>query len=306
MKYVQIGDRKVSAIGLGFWQFGTAQWGDLGESEGTRIVQRALDLGINFFDTAETYGDGMSEQLLGQSLGSRKHEAFIATKVHRLNLEHDKVLAAAEGSRRRLGVDSIDLLQIHFPNVNVPLEETMRAMRKLVDSGAAKAIGVSNFSVRLWQDGDRFLGLPIPTNQVQFNLLDQTPMLEIQPFARQNDRVLIAFSPLAQGALGGRYDAANLPQDFRAERRGFTQEQFAKITPLLEAQKEIATRHNATPAQVALAWLIQQPGVVAIPGARSVEQLEQNAAAVETRLGRDFGAIEDHSSATAGPPRLFP
>jgi aryl-alcohol dehydrogenase-like predicted oxidoreductase len=316
MKYVEIGGRRAAAIGLGFWQFGTTQWGDLGEAEGSRIVQRALDLGINIFDTAETYGDGLSEELLSRSLGNRRNEAIIATKVHRLHLGYADVLAAAEGSRKRLGGEPIDIYQIHFPNVDVPIEETMRAMRKLVDDGVVRAIGVSNFSVDLWQRGEAALGLPIVSNQLQLNLLDQTPMLELVPHAQAEGRAVIAFSPLAQGALGGRYDASSLPQDFRAERRGFTTDLFQKVSPLLEALKEVGQRHQATPAQIALAWVIAQPSVIAIPGARTVEQLEQNAAAADidlspqevaglTEIGRGLGAAEDHSSSTPGPPRLF-
>ena len=154
MKYVQLGNRSASAIGLGTWQFGSKGWGygrDFGLEEASRIIHRASELGINFFDTAEMYGGGQSEEILGEALGARREEAIIATKVSPHHLTRRGVRHAAQRSLQRLGTDRIDLYQVHWPNPVIPLSWTMQGMRNLLDAGVIEQVGVSNFGLRPWQ-----------------------------------------------------------------------------------------------------------------------------------------------------------
>jgi aryl-alcohol dehydrogenase-like predicted oxidoreductase len=290
MKYVQLGDQRASAIGLGVWQFGTEAWGwgsDLPESEGPRIIERAIELGINLFDTAELYGNGRSESILGQALAGRRDQVLIATKVTPTHLTYKGVLAAAQGSLQRLQTDWLDLYQVHWPNRVLPIAWAMRAMRELLQAGRIRAVGVSNFTLSRWRSAEAALGQPVIANQVLFNLIDQGPMRDLLPFAQRQGRVIIAYSPLAQGVLGGRYNADHLPHDFRAGRAEFSAEGFNRAQPLLQALDEVGRLHGATLAQVALAWLIRQPNVIAIPGARSLAQVESNAAAADLELSED-------------------
>jgi aryl-alcohol dehydrogenase-like predicted oxidoreductase len=280
----------VSAVGLGFWQFGAPEWNwgpDFGEAAAKPIVRRALDLGINLFDTAEIYGRGRSEEILGKALGDRRSEAFIASKVSPRHAGRASVREAAEGSLRRLGIERIDLFQLHWPNRFVPLAQTMGGMRDLVRSGKISLPGVSNFSVRGWRRADKAFGGVVPANQVQFNLLDRGPMADLLPFAREHGRAIIAYSPLAQGLVGGKYDKDHIPADFRAGYAMFSRSNFERLAPLMEALREVANAHRATPAQVSLAWLLHMPNVVVIPGARSIEQVEANAAAADLVLSDD-------------------
>jgi aryl-alcohol dehydrogenase-like predicted oxidoreductase len=287
MKYVSLGDRKASAIGLGTWQFGTPGWGwgrDFDEREAERIVRRALELGINLFDTAEVYGNGRSEEVLGRALRQHRHEAIIASKVWPLHLSRAGVRRAAEASLRRLGVEAIDLYQVHWPNPLVPLGWTMRGMRDLLDRGLVRQVGVSNFGLGQWRRAEALLGAPVISNQVLFHLLAPKPLEELVPYAQARGRVVIAYSPLAQGLLTGKYTPQTAPRGIRTANPLFLPQNMERVRPLLQALQEVAQAHGATPAQIALAWLVHIPHVIAIPGAKSVEQVEANAAAADIAL----------------------
>jgi aryl-alcohol dehydrogenase-like predicted oxidoreductase len=196
MKFVDMSNRKVSAIGVGL-----AAWNDKFEQRNAdAIVAKAFDLGINLFDTAELYG---SEAQLGRALGSQRERAVIATKVSNWNLQRDSVIAAAQGSLDKLGTDSIDLYQIHWPNFRVPLETTMQGMLALLDQGMIKQVGVCNFSGRYWRRAEQVLGRPVISNQLPFSIVDHGSSLGLVPYAVQNQRCVIAYHPLAQGLLGG-------------------------------------------------------------------------------------------------------
>lgn len=290
MRFVELGGRRASVVGLGCWQFGADEWGwgkDFGATEANDMVNRALDLGINFFDTAEIYGDGRSEEILGAAVGRRRDEAFVATKVSPLHGTRRGVVEACARSLSRLGMEAVDLYQLHWPNRFIPLSWTMRGMRDILESGQALNAGVSNFSLRLWQRAERELRRPVVANQVQMNLLDRSATREMAAYADHHDRVLIAYSPLAQGAVGGRYDKDNLPGDFRSDRSLFSRATFERLAPLIEELRSIARAKGATPSQVALAWLLHIPGVIVIPGARTVGQIEENAAAADVELSQD-------------------
>ncbi|GFG75429.1 aldo/keto reductase [Mycobacterium botniense] len=291
MKYLDVeGIGKVSRIGLGTWQFGSIEWGygDRYASGAARdIVQRALALGVTLFDTAEIYGLGKSERILGEALGDKRTEVVVASKIMPVAPFPPVIKQRERASARRLGLQRIPLYQIHQPNPVVPDSVIMPGMRDLLDSGAIGAAGVSNYSLARWQKADAALGRPVISNQVHFSLAHPRPLEDLVPFAERENRIVIAYSPLAQGLLGGKYGVDNRPGGIRAVNPLFGTENLRRIEPLLGALRDIAAQVGAKPAQVALAWLISLPGVVAIPGASSVEQLEFNAAAADIELSAD-------------------
>ena len=289
MKYVRMGSRKVSAIGLGAWQFGEPGWAwgrELNYEEALDIVHRALELGINFFDTAAVYGNGRSEEILGEALKGSSHEVVVATKVAP-PLAPERVKWAAERSLRRLGMDNVELYQLHAPDTRVPIAQTMQAMNDLMDAGQVHQVGVSNFGLKQWQQAEAALGRPVISNQVEYHLLERRHGERLLPYAREQDHIIIAFSPLAQGLLSGKYGRDNVPQDLRATFGIFNRQNLRRAPAVVEVLSEVGQHHGATPAQVALAWLMRDPQVMVIPGARSVAQLEANAAAADLELSSE-------------------
>jgi aryl-alcohol dehydrogenase-like predicted oxidoreductase len=291
VRYLDIdGIGRVSRMGLGTWQFGSYEWG-YGEAyasgQAGEIVRRARELGVTLFDTAEIYGFGRSERILGEALGEERAEVAIASKIFPVAPFPPVVRQRWAGSARRLGVDRIPLYQVHQPNPVVRDTVTMPAMRQLLDEGRIGAVGVSNYSLARWRAADEALGRPVVSNQVQFSLAHAGPLDDLVPFAEREDRLVIAYSPLAQGLLGGRYGPDNRPGGIRAANPLFGTENLRRVEPLLGVLREVAGAHDAKPAQIALAWLLGLPRVVVIPGASSVEQLEFNAAAADIDLADD-------------------
>jgi aryl-alcohol dehydrogenase-like predicted oxidoreductase len=292
MRYVQACGLRTSIIGLGAWQLGAPEWGwgrDLGPAEARAIVERARSLGISLIDTAERYGRGEAERVLGRVLAAPgvRASVVLASKVTPAWPTRERVEAAARRSLARLGTDHLDLYQVHWPNPLVPQRSTMAGMRLLQDGGLVRHVGVSNYGLARWREAEAALGRPVVSNQVRYNLLRRTPERDLLPFASRRGRLVIAYSPLAQGVLGGRYGAGNAPAGARPGNLLFSQENLRRAQPVLDALREIAAAHDATPAQIALAWVIHHPHVVAIPGARSVAQVESNAAAAEIVLADD-------------------
>lgn len=280
----------VSRVGLGTWQFGSREWGygDAYAAGGARaIVARARELGVTLFDTAEVYGLGRSERILGQALGEERSSVVVASKVFPVAPFPPVVRRRAAGSARRLQLDTIPLYQVHAPNPLVPDTVIMPGLRRLLDEGRIGAVGVSNYSLERWRRADAALGRPVVSNQVQFSLAQPGPLAELVPFAERENRTVMAWSPLAQGLLGGKYGPDHRPGGVRATNPLFGTENLRRIGPLLDLLRDLAARHAAEPAQVALAWLLAQPRVVVIPGASSVEQLEFNVAAAELELAED-------------------
>ena len=286
MRYLEVGGARISRIGLGTWQFGSNEWGYGAAYAGGvagRLVVRALDLGINLIDTAEIYGFGRSEKIVGAALGSRRPEAFLATKVFPVLPLAPIVRQRARSSARRLRTDVLDLYQVHWPNPVVPIGTTMAGMRGLMEAGLVRHAGVSNFGMPQWLAADAALGRPVLANQVRFSLLALRPLLHLVPFAQREGRIIIAYSPLAQGLLSGRYDGTRQPVGVVRRRNPFFMHpELYQV--LMDALRELAAAHRATPSQIALAWLIRQPNVVAIPGASSERQLDENAAAADIEL----------------------
>jgi aryl-alcohol dehydrogenase-like predicted oxidoreductase len=290
MRFVEVEGARLSVIGLGCWQFGSSDWGygeDYARSEAQAIVSRALDLGVNLVDTAEIYAYGRSERIVGEAIRGRRDEVFLATKLFPVLPLAPVVEQRARASARRLGVDTIDLYQVHWPNPFVPNGPTMDGMRRVIDAGLVRYAGVSNFPLGRWEDAERRLGRPVISDQVQYSLVQRKPERDLLPYAQRAGRVVIAYSPLAQGLLGGRYTVDNRPGGVRAVNPLFGAENLRRVAPLLDLLREVAGAHDAKPAQVALAWLISLPRVVVIPGASSVAQLESNAAAAAIALRPD-------------------
>jgi aryl-alcohol dehydrogenase-like predicted oxidoreductase len=288
MRFLEVdGLGQVSRVGLGTWQFGSREWGygsDYAEGPARDIVRRARELGVTLFDTAEVYGFGRSERILGEALGGERSSVVVASKVFPVAPLPAVVRSRYEGSARRLQLDRIPLYQVHQPNPVVPDSVTMTGMGALLREGRIGAVGVSNYSLERWQAADTALGRPVVSNQVQFSLAHPGPLADLVPFAERENRMVMAYSPLAQGLLGGRYSADHRPGGVRAMNPLFGTENLRRAEPLLALLREVAAAHDAKPAQVALAWLLGLPQVVVIPGASSVEQLEFNVAAADLEL----------------------
>lgn len=291
MEYEVLGisDLKVTKIGLGAWQFGTEWWGwgkDFGEKDAIEAIEVSLEKGINWIDTAEVYGNGYSEELLGRVLGERRKNIIIATKVAGSHARYDDVIKACEGSLKRLKTDYIDLYQFHWPNSYVPVEETMRALEKLVMDGKVRYIGLSNFPVPLIKEAQKSLkNTFIVSNQVRYNLISRDIEKEILSYCLEQNISIIAYSPIAQGLLTGKFSPENKPTDeLRKENPLFKEPNFSQILKFVEVLKEISKELGKTPAQVALRWLIEKKGVFAIPGAKNKKQAEENAGAMGWKL----------------------
>ena len=248
----------VPEIGLGTWRY----------TGGAEPLRRGIELGANFIDTAEMY---RTEDQVGEAIAGIRERVFVATKVLGGNLRYDAVLRAADKSLRRLGVDKIDLYQIHWPNPSVPIAETMRAMERLVADGLVDYVGVSNFSVEDMEEAQAAMqNNPLVSNQILYNLRRRRAERDVIPYCRQHDVAVIAYSPLHEGALvgneGGRIRRA----------LGLNRDQ--------QVLADIAGETGKTAAQVALNWVADQDGMIAIPKSNSVARTEENCAASGWRL----------------------
>jgi aryl-alcohol dehydrogenase-like predicted oxidoreductase len=305
MRYLDVGTaKKVSKVGLGTWQFGAREWGygeSYAEMGAQAIVRRALELGVTLFDTAEIYGSGRSEEILGRALGERRESVFLATKMFPVVPSAFVLKQRAAASTRRIGTSRLDLYQVHFPNPLVSDRTLMRGMRSLQRAGVIGEVGVSNYSLTRWRAAEETLGSRVLSNQVEYNLVHRSPERELLPFAESRNRIVIAFSPLAMGLLSGKYHGTAPPANpVRAVHPLFRPEYLTRTSELITMLREIGDAHSASPAQIALAWILHSPAVVAIPGASSVEQLESNVAAAEITLADDEYLALRHASARLG------
>jgi len=281
---------RVSRIGLGVWQ-ASGEW--LGkDGKVIAAIGRSWELGVNLLDTAEVYGNGHSEGVVGRALKSFGRDNFVvATKVYGAHLREDELQRACAYSLRRLGVREIDLYQIHWPDPweQIPLKETMKAMEKLYSEGKIRAIGVSNFAVRDLEEARGCLSkAEIVSDQLQYSLIRREIEEEDIPYCRREGIRIIAWSPLAQGALSGKYSSRKVPtKDVRTTNPIFERKNLARMKGLLLAMSKIASRQRCTMSQVALAWLMKDPDVVPIPGAKTADQAEENAGAAGVELTAD-------------------
>jgi aryl-alcohol dehydrogenase-like predicted oxidoreductase len=297
MEYRQLGKSglKVSAIGLGGNTFGNGA----DEAQTARIIHHALDLGINFIDTADIYSRGLSETYVGKAVAGRRREAIIATKVRgrmgdRPNdegLSRKHIMEGVEASLRRLGTDYIDLYQVHNVDPTTPIYETLAALDDLVHQGKVRYLGCSNFLAwqvceALWA-ADRKNLTPFVSVQPRYNILDRQIERELLPFCRQYGIGIIPYSPLAGGILTAKYQPGQPPPpDTRAARNPRMQQQLTEQNlARVERLERWARDRGHTAAELALAWLLAHPEVsTVIAGATRPEQVEANARAADWKL----------------------
>jgi len=321
MRYRVLGrtGMRVSELCLGTMTFGGsgAVWeaiGGLDEQASTVLVRRALDAGVNVFDTADGYAAGEAERILGRALGARRREVVIATKAafpmgpgpNQRGLSRSHLLQAAEDSLRRLGTDYIDLYQVHTPDRFTPLDETMRALDDLVRSGKVRHLGVSNHAA--WQimkaNGLAALrgGARFESAQMLYNVVQRDIEREVVPLLTDQTMGLLVWSPLASGALTGKFDRdGKPPKDSRRSSFEIDTLDISRLNRCIDAARPIAERLNASVAQVMLGWLLAQEVVTAvIIGARRLDQLEDNLKAVDVVLSPQDRAAIDAASALPG------
>ena len=291
-------DLEVPVICFGCWAIaGDSLWGPQDEQDAIGAIRLAMDLGMNFFDTAEGYGAGDSEALLGRGRKGMRDRAIIATKASPSHHEPAKLREACEESLRQLGTDYIDLYQLHWPSREVPFADTWGAMEELVAEGKVRAAGVSNFGPLDLADLLE-AGVPV-SNQVSYSLLFRAIEFEVLPTCRESDISILCYSPLMQGLLTGKFDSPDDVPDGRARSRHFHtdrplarhgEEGAEELTfDTIAAIREIAREIGEPMHRVALAWLIAQPGVgSAIVGIRNPEQARDNVAAAELTLPDDI------------------
>lgn len=297
----------VSVIALGGWPIvGGANWGDQDEADSLATIETALDAGINFFDTAPSYGNGYSETLLGRTLKHRRDHAVIATKVPPTRLRYDDLIASCNESLERLATDYIDLLQIHWPNRDVPFDEPLAAMDALRKQGKIRAIGVSNFGPRDMRDAMRITR--IESNQLAYSLLARMIEHDIQPLCVDNKMSILPYSPLMQGLLTGKFRSPDDVPQGRARTRHFSSDrpQARHGEPGCETQtfnaieriRQISDELNVPMDRLALAWCLHRPGVPSVlAGARNPQQVRANAAAADLML--DQSTLDALDRATA-------
>lgn len=305
MEYTQLGRTalQVSKISYGTWQF-SGEWGHVDQDlwdAGKATVRKALDLGINLFDTAQAYGFGLAERLLGEALQpelrSQRDTIVLATKGG-LRMEGDRIVRdssarwlrqGVEESLRTLGVSCIDLYQVHWPDPNTPIEETASALDELVREGKIRYVGVSNYNVEQMQAFERTR--KVDTLQPPYSLFRREIETEILPYCEAAGIGVLVYGALAHGLLGGSFTPQTTfaPDDWRSQHESFHGEGFARNVAVVERLKHVAERQGGmTIAQLAVAWVLAQPAVdVAIVGARNSEQLTQTAVASERHLTRE-------------------
>ncbi len=247
----------IPVLGLGTWQMGGGSQADYSrDDEMIGIIKQAIEMGYTHLDTAEAYGKNHCEEVVGRAIkGFDRADLFITTKVSPEHLQYDGVHNAIRGSLSRLDTDYVDLYLIHWPNNDIPQRETFRALNELVKDGRVRRVGVSNYSVDQMREAMDLCQTPIATNQVRYNLLDRKPVQNgVLAFCREHNIPLTAYSPVKGGVL--EHAAVRL----------------------------IARAHDVSMAQVAIGWLIQQPGVITIPMSQDLDHLRDNMAALDLDL----------------------
>lgn len=289
-------DIEISPIIMGTWQTGKDMWVGIDDDESTQALKAAYDAGITTFDTAEVYGNGHSEKIVGNALHDVREKVVIATKVFSNHLQYQQVIDACHGSLKNLDTDYIDLYQIHWPpgsfgGKKVPLEETMRAMNDLKAQGKIRAIGVSNFSRSQLEEAAAYGR--IDSLQPPYSLFWRKVETDAMPYCLENHITLLAYSPMAQGLLTGKFGPGHTfaRGDHRFRNKLFEPENYERVQKALERLRPIASSNLITLGQLALAWVISRPGTCAIAGARSSEQAVQNAAAGNIVLSKDDSAV---------------
>ncbi len=290
-------DLEIPVICFGCWAIAGGQWwGEQDEKDAIDAMRVAMDLGLNFFDTAEGYGGGTSEELLGRGLKGVRDDAIIATKASPGHHAPEDLKQACEASLRRLQTDYIDIYQLHWPSREVPFEDTWGAMQELIDEGKVRVGGVSNWGPK---DLDDILKAGHPdVNQVSYSLLFRAIEYEIQPKCVEENISILCYSPLMQGMLTGKYDSPDDVPEGRARSRHFSSEREGtrhgedgaeeETFDAIRKIQDIADDIGEEMTHLAIAWLIEQPAVGSvITGIRNPEQARDNAAAANLELSED-------------------
>ena len=318
MKYRTLGpELEVSALGLGFMPMAGVcknMYGEADEAESIATIHRAIELGVTLFDTAEIYGPLVNEELVGRAIRGKRDAVVIATKF---GFRYDEngmtgvdstpanVQRACEGSLRRLGVETIDLFYQHRVDPNVPIEETVGAMGRLVEQGKVRRLGLSEASAETIRRAAAVH--PIAAVQSEYSLWERDVEADILPVVRELGIGFVPYSPLGRGFLTGQITRReDLPEgDYRRNDPRYSEENFDRNMKVVEVVKSIAAAHDASAAQVALAWLLAQgDDIVPIPGSKRRVTLEDSMKAAELTLSPDELATLDAASprgATAGP-----
>jgi len=284
------------AIGGGNWEFA---WGPQDDSESVAAIHRALDLGINWIDTAAIYGLGHSEEVVATALKTTSHKPYVFTKcsmrwhgdrsIYR-SLRASSLEEELHASLRRLGRDTIDLYQIHWPNPDEEIEEGWAALAKFKEQGKVRFIGVSNFNVEQMKRAQQIA--PITSLQPPYSMLRRAIEQEVLPFAKANNIGVINYSPMVSGLLTGKMTADRVasfpPDDWRRRAVEFNEPRLTRNLRLVELLREIGRPHNLEPGVVAVAWTLHHPAITAaIVGGRSAQQVEGLAPALSFRLTED-------------------
>jgi len=296
-------DLKLTTIGLGTWAIGGGGWdfgwGPQDEADSILTIQRALDLGINWIDTAAVYGLGNSETVVGRAIRGRRDQVFLATKCGLVweeggttpipRLKGESVRREAEASLRRLGVDRIDLFQIHWPEPEEDIEEAWEAVASLIGEGRVRYGGVSNFNVAQLERARAIH--PVSSLQPPYSMLARGVEEELLAYCAANEIGVVSYSPMTVGLLTGTFTRERLdnlpPDDWRHRAKNFQEPRFTANLDLVEKLRPIAAEAGLTMPQLAIAWVLRRPEVTAaIVGARRPSQIEATAPAAETTLAR--------------------
>jgi len=296
-------DLKITPIGFGAWAIGGGDWqfswGPQDDNDSIAAIHRALDLGVNWIDTAAIYGLGHSEEVVARALKSAPHKPYIFTKCSMRwrddrsiynSLKADSLAEEVEASLRRLGLETIDLYQVHWPNPDDEIEEGWEALTRLREQGKLRWIGVSNFSVEQMKRAQKIA--PITSLQPPYSMLRRAVEAEILPFAQANGIGVINYSPMVSGLLTGKMTAARaaaLPaDDWRRRNAEFNEPNLSRNLRLVELLREIGNGHGVSPGVVAVAWTLHHPAITAaIVGGRSAKQAEEMAPALRFRLSQE-------------------
>jgi aryl-alcohol dehydrogenase-like predicted oxidoreductase len=299
MKQRKLGSKGLTVSELGLGCMGMSEfYGSTNESEAIATIQRALDLGVNFLDTADMYGPFTNEKLVGKAIRGRREKVVVATKFGNerradgswigTNGKREYVLAACDASLQRLGIDVIDLYYQHRVDTSVPIEETIGAMAELVRQGKVRYLGMSEAAPQTIRRAQKVH--PISALQTEYSLWSREPEDEILPTVRELGIGFVAYSPLGRGFLSGRFrtiDDLDL-SDYRRQSPRFQGANFQRNLDLVQRIEQIAAEKRVTAGQLALAWLLAQgEDIVPIPGTKHVKFLEENVRAVEIRLTRE-------------------
>lgn len=322
MEYRKLGNSEleVSAITFGAWAAGGWMWGSTDRKEAVEAIKASHDVGVTSIDTAPIYGQGTSEEIVGEAIkGFSRDKVQILTKFGmRWDLEKgdfamnsydnngnaievykyagkDSIIYECEQSLKRLGTDYIDLYQIHWPDSTTPIYETFEAVSKLIEQGKVRFAGVCNYTASQMQQAER--ALPLVSNQIPFSMVNRTIESETVPYCIEHNKSVLAYSPLERGLLTGKIHAGYPFKhgDHRADLPHFQPQFVEKTNAFLDKIKPIAEKHNASLGQLVLRWTIERPGItIALAGARNAEQAVQNANAIDIKLSsEELKTIDD-------------